>query len=813
MRGWQRSALVGAACGLALAARAQESAEGLEFLFESEETDGAVENIAVGEAPSPDVGAPESGVVQLEEVIVTSQKFEQTLREVPASVSVIDGDFITKAKVQTVNDINGYTPSTQIRVVPFAGEVRIRGYGTPPSNLGFEPSVGTIVDDVYYGRTTFLSAIMFDIDRFEIVRGPQGALFGKNTIAGVLNVTTRQAEPFLAGDVMVTALDLDTRDIRVGVSAPLSDTIGLRFSATNSADEGFYYNTYLSRPEGDIRAVSSRFKFQWEPSDRFKLRASVFLSDQAANSNLFQLAQVTGPMLEYLRGYDPEVEADPSNDRLSSNVDAYADNTLYGGQFNLDYDITDSLSFHSITAYAGFELAERSLDFDASPAPFLALRQDDPSPYDQYSQEFRLVGTLGAGLGTRRSEYIVGLYGFYSDYFVNDKVVLEDVGAAAGYIAAARLGGATGDSGGPVGNLLGRLLSLLGDLSPDTLPGTSETAYLTLDQSTLSYAAFGQITSWLTDDFAVILGLRVGREEKEGHFVSDSDGAIFLPAVTGQSDHDSYREREESEASPKVGVKYDVNDQISTYAIWARGYKSGGFNALPLSDENLEFGPETADSYEVGVKTRFFGGTLQSNLAVYLTEFDNLQVSAFTGTTFQVLNAAAARSQGFEVDLNWLSPWPGTEIRASAGYNDAYYLSYTDAPAPASSNEDSQDLTGESLSLAPKWTASLTPTVGLPGFFSDTWGFQIGLDYLFTSERYLDVDRDPVTLQPDTHVLNARISAGSIDGRWSFTFGAQNLTDEIIQGQITDVPAAPGNYQSVRLSRGTRYFGLLRFQF
>ncbi|MDT0497778.1 TonB-dependent receptor [Algiphilus sp. W345] len=805
-------------CVVCLQARAQDESdaeratdEHFEFSSEPVPEYSEIETISVADEPVANLPPPAEDPVQLGDVMVTSQKFRQTLREVPASVTVLDGEFLKQAKIQTINDINGYVPSTQVRVTPFAGEVRIRGYGTPPSNLGFESSVGAIVDDVYYGRTAFLSAILFDIDRFEVVRGPQGALFGKNTIAGVLNVATTPVQDYLNGDFMFTAQDIDTRDVRFGGTAPLAPDFGLRYAGSISRDEGLYYNTTLDRPEGNVDAVSSRLKFEWKLSDTLTLRPSVFVSDQSANSNLFQLAKVTDSMLTFLQAYDAEVEADASNERLSSNVDSYTDTTLYGAQLNVDWELSGDITLNSITAYAGYDLRERTLDFDASPAPFLKLSQADPSPYDQYSQELRLVGRLGSGFGTERSEFIVGAYGFYSDYNTNDRVILEDIEAAAGYVIAARAGGTPGGGSPAIGTILGELLNLIGPFTPD-LPFTSETALLTLDQQTESYALFGQITSYLTDDFAVVAGLRLGQEDKEGHFVSDGDGAILLPIVTGQADHVSDLSRSESEVSPKFGVKYAINDQISTYAIWARGYKSGGFNALPFNDENLEFDAEEADSYELGVKSSLFGGVLQANLAAYLTDFDNLQVSTFTGTTFQVLNAAAARSQGVEGDLRWLSPWPGTELRAAFGYNDAYYRSYPTAPAPASSSEDSQDLTGRELALAPKWTGSLTPTVGIPSFWP-SWGFQLAVDYLYTSERYLDVDLDPVTLQASTEVINMRLSAGAITGAWSLTFGVQNLTEEVILGQITDVPAAPGNYQAVRTSRGRQCYGVLRFQF
>lgn len=841
------------------AVRAQDAAPGPEVgateALESVPTIAVdVDNGAAGEALTR-----EPDTVVLEEVVVTAQKTRQTLREVPASVTALSGEFMRDSKVLTPNDVGNYVPNSQIRVSPFAGEIRIRGYGTSISNIGFESSVGLVIDDVYYGRSAFLSSMMYDVDRLEVIRGPQGALFGKNTVAGVINIATVDADRYTAGDITMFARDdLEIRDARGGVSVPLGEGIYSRFAGAVQAFDGLYYNTALDRPEADMDAHSGRVKLRL--TDLFgtdaQLRLAASAGSQKANGNLFQLSRASPATMAVFREYDADVEDDAYNDQLSSNVPARVHVLTEALQANVDLPLgevlgLESLNATSISAYASNEARSRTIDFDFSPAPVVRLDLANPSPYDQYSQELRFAGRGGSLFGLfGRTEFVAGLYYLDSRLISNDLVVVEDLGAAAAFVVAARVESFTDANGVPLGDAasqaLARLLALvvqtpLDDALLDRL-AANERAELLLDQRQQALSAYGQITTYVTDSIAAILGWRLGRETKDGHLMSTApEQAVFIPMILGQANHDSYRKRSETESSPKAGLKYDYSKNVSTYAMWARGFKGGGFNALPFNADNLEFEPETANTVELGIKTRLFDGTLDANLALYRTDFEDLQVSVFSGTTFQVLNAAAARSQGVEADFRWLSPFPGTLLRGTLGYSDAYYTEYDNAPAPADATLDDpgikecqtapddgmpdlpstpsiappaycQDLAGRSLVSAPKWTATLIPQLSLPGF-SPGWGFQFALEALFTSERHLDVDLDPRTLQDDTLQFNARISVGSVAGNWSFSVLGTNLTEEGILGQISDQPVAPGNFGAVRLDRGREFFGAIKVNF
>jgi iron complex outermembrane receptor protein len=780
--------------------------------------------------PEEKPSAREPETVELDEVIVTSQKTKQTLREVPASVSTLSGEQLRDSKILTAGDVNGYVPNAQLRVSPFAGELRIRGYGTSISNVGFEPSVGLVIDDVYYGRTSFLSALMYDVDRLEVIRGPQGALFGKNTVAGVVNITTIDADNIVAGDLTVYGRDDgEIRDARGGVSVPLGDSVFSRLSGAVQSFEGLFYNTTLDRREADLNSFAGRAKLRI--TDLFgegQLRIAVSSASQKANGNLFQLAKASDATLALFRQYDPKTETNPYNSTLSSNVPSRVNVATDTASAAFDYPFgeiwgLDSLNLSSVSAYAYNEVKERTIDFDFSPLPVVRLDLARPTPYDQYSQELRLSGVSPSLFGLfGRTEFVGGLYYLKATLVSNDLVQVEDLGAAAAFVIAARGGGQiSGADGLPLNDVLAEQLgNLLGAITSSPLDDVllsgqtnRERAELLLDQDQEAVSAYGQITTYLTEHFAGILGWRFGHETKKAHLSSQApQGAIFIPAILGQSNFDTQLHRAENESSPKVGVKYDFSKKASTYLVWAKGYKGGGYNALPFNDENLDYGPETADTYEAGLKTRLFDNTLDANLAVYLTNFNDLQVSVFDGTTANIQNAAQARSQGFEADFRWLSPFPGTMLRGTLGYSDAHYRSYTDGPAPAGSGEDSVDLSGRTLASAPKWSASLIPQLSLPGF-GPSWGFQFQVEALYTSQRYLDVDLDPNTLQKATLQYNARVSVGARDGVWSVSVFGSNLSNEHVLAQVTDEPVAPGNFGAVRQDRGREFFGALKLNF
>lgn len=762
---------------------------------------------------------------ELPEVVVTSQKQPQTLQQVPASVSAIDSELIRATGARDIADLAAYSGNTQIQLSPSAAQLIIRGFGTVNSNPGFDPSVGAVVDGVYYSYSNYLAAFFNDIARFETLRGPQGTLFGKNCTAGLVSITTEAPgrTRMLRWETLMTSYG--AMSFRPAADLPLSDTLGLRVSGNlDHGDRGVLYNTDLDRHENAPNQDTGRMRLRYDDHAGLIVDMGAFLSSQRQNFNLYQYTQVSPQMLALDQLYDPRTEG-AINDLTSANVPATESALLRGVSLNTDYDLSRSsglrsLHLVSITGAAENIIGARDLDGDFSPVPFIRDTLAEPAAERQLSEELRVQGSSDTLFGWGHSfNFVAGLY--YDNYTLktSDLFQIEDLGAALAYVTA----GAAGANGngrlppGTVGRIAGRLGAtvdqLLALLAPSNPLAGPQNAQVKLSQRTRNYAAFGQFEQFFLPHWAIIGGLRYGKENRSGEASSLATGPL-VPLIAGQQDFDQKLERTESDLSPKAGLKWQPKKTLGAYLTWSRGYKSGGFNGLPLSPQDLEYEPERATNYETGIKYsgRLFGGPIRASTSAFVTEFKNLQVSTYQGTSIVVLNAAAARSQGFEGDVLWLLPLKGLSFYSSFGLADARYTSYPDAPVAADSPQPSQDLGGMRLPFAPRWSASMVPsyTLALPRNAEAS----LAMDLLYQGERYLNPEDDPRELQPATLVVNTRLSlSDAASGAWTLTLAAQNLTKEVILDQIEDQPLAPGNFAGIRSDRGRYYTANLRLVF
>lgn len=757
-----------------------------------------------------------------DEIVVSAQKIEKTLREVPASVSTLDGQFIKESGAFGFGDLQTYAANVEIRITPIGGSLRMRGFGTQSSNAGFEPSVGTVVDGVYYGRSNFLAAFFHDLDRVEVLRGPQGTLFGKNSTAGVLNVVTESGDTVseeYAGTLEVLYGDLGERNFRPAFSIPLGDGLAARLSGSFSQNEGQLFNTLLERSESDVEQRTMRLKVNYDQSGPLTWELGAFHSRQELGNGIYQLAIATDDLLTLARDFDPLVEDDPLNFLTSANVPTVGRTNFTGSNLNVNYELPpnalgDAVTITSISAWAELVTKQRDIDADFSPIPVIRTSLIEPMPYTQVSQELRLSASnpdlFGFGHGF---EFVAGLFYYEAELLAADRFELEDLGAAAAYFQQAEFnnngfgGTFLPGQGGTTAAVINQIVPLL------EAAGQAEQAVLTrLDQQSDTMAIFGQLEHFFYPKWAVIAGLRLGRETKRGSFDTDVIGQ-FVPVINpGTETFTAVIEREEDEFSPKLGLKWEPVDDLNVYGTWSRGFKSGGFNAIALNDDTLEFDPERAESYELGAKARVLGGAMQLNAALFSTDFSNLQVSSFDDASFVILNAAEARSQGFELDINWFPPIPGTMLFASTGYTDARFTSYPNAPAFADSGDESQDLSGGRLPISPQWSASLVPsfTALIPGV---QWGVNAAVDVLYRGDRFLDIDLDRRTLQRATTEINARITVGDLLETWNLTIAGRNLTDERILDQVLDQPLSPGNFSAIRGDRGRFVSANLSYNF
>ncbi|MDR3415204.1 MAG: TonB-dependent receptor [Nevskia sp.] len=771
---------------------------------------------------------------QLKEVVVTAQKTQQTLEQVPASVTSIGGDYIRSTGVRDFQELSNYTANTNLQVSSSSTQLLVRGFGTLNDVPGLDPSVGVVVDGVVYTYPEYLTAFFSDLDRYEVLRGPQGTLFGKNVTAGLLNITTN-----LPDSERLLRWDLDLRSngnraFRPVFNLPLGAGAALRLSGDfEHGNHGQLYNTELDRPEQNPQQDSGRLRFRYDSHEGWIMDIGAFVAYHEENFNKQQLFIVGPNMNTFAHHYDPRFTG-RIGDTVSEDVPAKEDATTRGASVTFEGDLghplgMKSLKITSITGAAENIIGARDIDADFSSVPFIRDSLVQPEPERQFTQELRLSGTGRDlfGLGHDAS-FVAGFY--YDNYTLktSDNFEIEDLGAAAGYILAANCDFPTVRScnAAAVADAIDRLLKLFPLVKP-------QSAQSGLDQRTRDYAAFGQGEWFFSPHWALLAGLRYAKEDRNGAPHSFSDSAI-IKAIAKQQDFDdsgpNMLHRVETDFSPKMGIKWQAARHTEAYITWAEGYKSGGFNGIPLNPQSIEYEPEKAASFEAGfkIKDRLWGGPIRGSISTYRTRFTNLQVSTFEGTNVVVVNAAAARSQGFESDMMWLLPVRGLSLYGSFGFSDARYTDYPFGPAPgdgkcqkfspgyvakAGSVASTCDLTGRRLPFAPAWTAAMTPAytfAHLPYAISAT----ASIDVLFQGDRYLNPEDDPRSLQQSTLLLNPHVVfADEANDSWGLSLGILNFTKQVYSDQVIDQPLAPGNFAAIRADLGRLYTGSFYFNF
>lgn len=729
----------------------------------------------------------------LEEIVVTAQKTSQSIQKVPVSVSAIDANTLKESGTFDAGGVENFVPNVEIDIDPQAPVIGIRGFATETDNVGFEPAVGLQMDDLALARPEFIPDGMFDIERVEVLRGPQGTLFGKNTIAGVITFATVEPVEAHEGSLMASFGDPGSRRLEAATTVPLADSLLLRGAGVYWDQQGDVSNTLLERTEGDFTQQAGRVKLGWDSGNDWDLRWSSQLSKTEVDYAPWQLYDAPEAVLEYNRAYDEQVESDPFDAQTSFNIPGYVnrDSQLHRAMLNADLGGVaglDDLVSTTIVGQAGFDLAT-IIDIDVSPADLLVT--DFATDFSQSSVESRIAGSSGSlfgwGAGT---EFVAGVYAYQSSLNSRlDTLAGEDLAAFVPSAPGLIVLGAP-EQLEALQPLLSLLPTVLGLPLEDEL-------HRHFEQDTQSYALFGQMTWILDDRWSVLAGLRLGQETKEGRFnvYTAGDGLDIIATILGAEPYTAQRKRDESDISPKLGVLYAWNDDINSFASYTRGFKGGGFNATAESEfdedgnDNLVFEPERASSIEAGVKSTLFDGSLRLNLTVYRTDIDDLQVVDFVNSSFQVSNAGSARLQGFEAEISWLPPWPWLSVDASLGLGKATYLDYANAEATQeqrANGQSSQDLTGKTLPNAPEFSAAVIPTVSLPLPFGDGLGLRWSLDASYRGDQYSAADLDAHSFQKAYWLLGTRFVLGPASEEWAVIFSGNNLTDERVLDLVMD---------------------------
>jgi len=707
----------------------------------------------------------------IEEIVVTATKREESIQDVPIAVSAFTGDDLAKRGVTDLVGLQEVAPSISIynsNSTSNGGTIRIRGVGTTGNNPGLEAAVGTFIDGVYRSRAGLAFNDMVDIERVEILRGPQGTLFGKNTVAGALNIVSKKPEFTNNAAVTVGAGNYGLTEFKGHANFAASEQLAFRIAGSYTDRDGFYENI----EGGDAYDKRDRYTIKgqmlWQPSDDLTvhLLADYTEKDEDCCPAAYYINGSAAPIVEILGGNTSLYQKD-SDIKVGVNHEPFEDVEDDGVSLDITWEVSDNMTFRSITAQRNYEVF-RGQDIDFGNADIL-LPQDSSESFENFSQEFQLLGS------TDSIDWLVGAYYYTEDLDSDEMIVLGTQGPEF----VSRLVGA-GTALIPVfsGNPAGRVNST--GVVPNQ--GYDATYY----SETEGWSIFTHNTWHATDKFDVTVGLRYSDEEKDagaiingapvGTFVNDPFCAV-VPIGSLCENYSWANKESEDETTGTFKVAYQLSDDINTYASFSRGYKAGGWNldqeAVGSTDANgnpvdqARFDPELSDSYEIGLKGEFFDYKLQLNTAIFYTEFEDFQLNTFTGLGFTVGNVDDVTSEGIEVEGVY---------RMSDIAMLTFGVTYADARYGDQDNPADAHLVDQRLTYSSLWqgSAALFVEDEIPGM---DWTYNFNLNFSHSGEVNTGSGLEPEKVRGAMNLVNASLGFNSNDGRWGATIWGRNLGD------------------------------------
>ena len=805
------------------------------------------ENTQAADTASAD-NAPEG------DIVVTARKRSERLQDVPLSVAAVSGATMQQQGIRKIEDLQTKVPNFKMTETGIGSQIAIRGIFSGV-NQGFEQSVGTYIDGIHYGRAQQARAPFLDVQRVEVLRGPQSILFGKNSIAGALNIISAQPTDQLEGYVQASYQpDGDDWEVVSAVSGPIGDRLRARVAGRFHTGDGFIRNLTLDRSEPKREDWNLRGIVDWDVTDSLTLNfkaehgefdtkgRNIEIYNELPSTKLGGLTfgRTYGQILSLL-GADSSVLNNVKDDNRSSNGDT-SDNTSSTYVLAANWD-TGIGTLTAISGYNSFKYGE-DCDCDFTGATLLTV--DLREKYEQFSQEIRLASDTA-----HKFEYIVG--GFYqtSDHSYRDNINIPTDSVLVPVV--------NGMAPGNLGN---------------QIKATRAARNAKVDTDILS--AFGQVTYKFNDHFRVNVGGRVTHEEKEGDrtlAIENIDGtsltglqATFAPLVYAQlfkisstnlvpiagatavppgahcatpgltagqkaaacladlGTHPVADKVAKTGFVPSVVLQYDVNPDIMFYGSFTKGTKSGGFDFrgnnrgfYSTMADAFEFSEEKATNWEAGAKTRFLDGRAIVNAALYHTDIQDLQVSVFDGVLGYVVGNADARTQGIELDGRF-AVTPHVTLRAAGALTDFEFKKYPNGqcyPGQVPDGINGQcDYKGKTNQLVPDWQATLAVD----------WNHAInsGLEFrstadMFASDGYfLSPTLDPNQVQDSFAKFSMRVALGDPARRWEVAVLGKNLLDKrtVSMGVATPLSSLFGAYSQANVVDEGRTFVLQgRFNF
>jgi outer membrane receptor protein involved in Fe transport len=734
--------------------------------------------------------AVSSGDEGLDDIIVTAQRRSQDLRDVPISITAANAETLANARVDNVSNIQAISPSVTFRVTNIAtssANLIIRGLGTTGNSRSFEGSVGVFIDGVYRTRAAAALNNFLDIDNLQVLRGPQGTLFGKNTTAGALLLSS--AAPKIgefAGLFDLTFGNYDTAIVRGAASLPVNDKIAVRIAAMASMQDGFYTDSTTGRSLNNNFSYATKGQILFEPSDAVSIRLIGDYSKSEGDCCYATSDYINGPTQPLIDALTvangrkvPSRNLKDFEATLSTNGDQEIED--YGGTLLLDIGIGDD-TLKSVTALRRFNVKQEDMDADFSGADILEINETFSSKF--FSQEL----TYNGRISSLNTDYVLGL--FFSDEKLS---MTRDL------------------PWGKQAQVYWDTLLAAQSIPPGTVKASAGlVASEAMEGSAKSYAGFAHANTDLGGGFSLLAGLRYSVEKKTGSFAytyyDPAPNAVFK--VLGVSPGPAYDdERTDKALSGTFGAQYRPNDDIMLYATYNRGFKAGGVNmdangagtirnnpafvpgAVPLDPT---YKPETVNAFEVGAKTEYLGGRARTNISLFYYDITNIQVAQFVGLRFTVLNGKSAKDYGVEIENTFK-------------LNDALILNLDGTWIPeAKINEDpSIDpvLSDTRFRFAPKFQGNATISLDTP--LSDNIDLVGRAQYQYSGPQYISTAslarRDSVGLVNGN--IGVRVSSAFTAEIW-----AQNLLNKTYASQLFATPLQTGD-QNAYLAP-PRTFGL-----
>ena len=694
----------------------------------------------------------DSGASQ--DIVVTARRTEETLQQVPGSVSAFNERALERLQAQDTTGLQGAVPNLNIaqgRGSSNSTNIYIRGVGQPDALQTFDPAVGVYVDGVYFSRIRGTQLDLLDLQRVEVLRGPQGTLYGKNTIGGALSLITRRPGQEFRGGVTVSLGNYDYREIRLSASGPASDTISAGFAVLHSERAGFVTDPVLNREYNDKNTQAVRGAIAFTPSDRVRIDIT---ADYSHDDAAMTVGQPINPLTYFFGAAPPlggillPLPTDPQTYNFTGRTTPSLPNSTklrhWGGSVNAAIDLTDALTLRSITAYRQLD-TDDYVDIDATQVEagdvFVGVNQN------QISQEFQLHYNSGPLQG------IGGLYYLREHITSYQEAYADDLFGPA--------------FGNPT------FLRTVGD-----------------DLETTSLAAYANGSLEIVPDLRISVGLRYTRETKDYFRTTSTFSNLALLRSPAPFNID--REQSWEDFSPMASIDYRITPDVMIYARVARGFKSGGFNGRANNPgETSAYEPETMWSYEAGFRSTI-ADQLRFNVTGFYNDYRNFQarisgtdIDPGTGLPFAtlgVLNAGALTIKGVEVEAAW-TPIQGLLIDTQIGYLDAQYDEFADARFPGGSRAF------QTPAFAPDWTlrigAQYEANLGTGGFLT------FGGSARHRSETALAIDNTTISTNPalvtrveglfaDPYwVTDARIVWESENRKYTIGLYGQNLLDEV----------------------------------